>query len=74
MESMKISPSITKKRTNVTKNDGESNDDTTKSPSVTAAQNPTKKDQNRNIFNEKPQSFVGMKKRKSRNMEIEKKN
>ena len=44
----------------------ESDDDTTKSPSV-------KKDSKRKIFNEKPQSFAGMKKRKSRNMKIEKK-
>ena len=44
------------------KNDDESDNGTTKSPSVTVAQNPTKKDQKRNIFNEKPQSLAGMKK------------
>ena len=48
-------------------------DDTTKSPSVTAASNPTKKDSKKKIFNEKAQSAARMKKRKSRNMEIEKK-
>ena len=51
----------------------ESDDDTTKFPSLTTASNPTKKDSKRKIFNEKPQSFAEMKKRKSRNMEIEKK-
>ena len=51
----------------------ESYDDTTKSPSVTAASNPTKKDSKRKIFNKKPQSFAGRKVRKSRNKEIEKK-
>ena len=40
----------------------ESDDDTTKSPSVTAASNLTKKDSKREIFNEKPQLFTGMKK------------
>ena len=44
-----------------------------KSPSVTAVSNPTKKDSKRKNFNEKPQSFAGMKKRKSRNRKIEKK-
>ena len=32
----------------------ESDDDITKSPSVTAASNPTKKDSKRKLFNEKP--------------------
>ena len=50
----------------------ESDDDTTKSPSVTAASNPTKKDSKRKIFNGNLESFAGMKK-KSRNIEIEKK-
>ena len=36
--------SFTQKRTNVMKNDDESDNGTTKSPSVTVAQNPTKKD------------------------------
>ena len=44
-----------------------------KSPSITAALIPNTKDSNRKIVYEKPQSFAGMKKRKSRNMEIEKK-
>ena len=51
----------------------ESDNDTMKSTSVTAASYPTKKDSQKNFFNEKPQSFAGMKKGKSRNMEIEKK-
>ena len=50
-----------------------SDDDTTKSPSVTAASNPPKKDSMRKCFNEKPQSFAGMKKGKYRIIEIEKK-
>ena len=54
-------------------NQSESDDNITKYPSVTAASNPTKTDSRRKLFNEKPQSFAGMKKRKSKNMEIEKK-
>ena len=50
----------------------ESDDDMTKSPSVTAASDPTKKDSKRKLFSEKPY-FAWMKRRKSRNMEIEKK-
>ena len=42
----------------------ELDDDTTKSQSVTPASNPIKKDSRRKIFNEKPQSFAGMKKKK----------
>ena len=48
-------------------------DDTMKSPSITAALIPNTKDSKRKIVYAKPKSFAGMKKRKSRNMEIEKK-
>ena len=48
-------------------------DDTTKSPSVTAASNPTKKDSKKKIFNEKAQSVARMKKRKSRIWKLRKK-
>ena len=49
------------------------NDDTMKSPSVTAASSPTKNDSKRKYFYENPQLFGEMRKEKSRNMEIEKK-
>ena len=62
MKNIKVSPSITNKRTIPTKrklmvkkgDQSESDDDMTKSPSVTAASNPTKKDSKRKLFNEKP--------------------
>ena len=52
----------------------ESDDDTTKSPSVTAASNPTKNDSKRKNFNEKLQSFAGLKKQSLETWKLRKKN